>query len=83
MLLLDAAAVIQPILDRAGIHGDLTEAMMTLRRAERRAVTAYSPSGARPRWTKKEGQAAGLLVDALIAMAAREAAGEQRERPSE
>jgi hypothetical protein len=80
VLLLDAAAVIQPIIDQAGVKSDLAEAMMKMRRAERRAVTTYAPGTARPRWTKAEGLAAGLVVDALIAMAAREAAREQRGR---
>ena len=71
MLLLDAAAVIQPILDQAGLS-DLAEAMMKMRRAERRAVTTYTPGTARPRWTKDEGLAAGLVVDALLAMARRD-----------
>jgi hypothetical protein len=79
VLLLDAAAVIQSILDQAGLS-DLAEAMMKMRRAERRAVTTYSPGTTRPRWTKDEGIAAGLVVDALIAMAAREREAEREQR---
>jgi hypothetical protein len=64
-LLLDAVDVVKPVLERAGLRGDLAEAVMTLRSGANRAV-AYSPDACRPRWSKREGIAAKLVLDALI-----------------
>lgn len=70
MLLLEAVEAVQPVIEKAGLQGDLKEAASVLKYAAKCAMN-MTGCHTQARWTKAEARAVNLVLDAMTALAER------------